>query len=387
MPDRHPRGLRRDARPGQGRRVRLPRHQRLVVADDQRGARRASPRPGRDGIIQVSTGGAEYFAGQTVKDMVTGALAFAAFAHEVAKNYPVNVALHTDHCPKDKLDGFVRPLIAASEERGQGRRRSPIFQSHMWDGSAVPLDENLEIAAGAARRCAKAAHIILEVEIGVVGGEEDGVATRSTSSSTRRSTTRSRPSRRSASARTAATWPRSPSATCTASTSRATSSCAPRCSSEIQERSSPRKYGRRQQAARPRLPRRLRLAARGDRGGRRLRRRQDERRHRHAVRLHPPGRRLHVQELRRRAQDRRRGRQQEGVRPARLGQGGRGRHGRPRRRGLRRTCARRAPSSELGSAVGGNSTPAASSAQSPLPRGGSCGASDEPPRIACGPRR
>lgn len=126
-----------------------------------------------DGIIQVSTGGAEYFSGPTIKDMVSGALGFAAFAEQVAKKYPVNVALHTDHCPKDKLDGFVRPLLAASTERVQGGGL-PYFQSHMWDGSAVPLEENLQIAQELLEACA-AAHIILEVEIGVVGGEEDGV--------------------------------------------------------------------------------------------------------------------------------------------------------------------------------------------------------------------
>ncbi|WP_229052179.1 class II fructose-bisphosphate aldolase [Aeromicrobium sp. Leaf350] len=126
-----------------------------------------------DGIIQISTGGAEYLSGPTVKDMVSGSLAFAAFAQEVAKKYPVNVALHTDHCPKDKLDGFVRPLIAASEERVKNGGL-PYFQSHMWDGSAVPLEENLEIAQDLLARAA-AAKIILEVEIGIVGGEEDGV--------------------------------------------------------------------------------------------------------------------------------------------------------------------------------------------------------------------
>jgi fructose-bisphosphate aldolase class II len=126
-----------------------------------------------DGIIQVSTGGAEYFSGPTVKDMVSGSMAFAAFAEEVAKKYPINVALHTDHCPKDKLDGFVRPLIALSTERVKAGGL-PYFQSHMWDGSAVPLDENLEIAMELLAACA-AANIILEVEIGVVGGEEDGV--------------------------------------------------------------------------------------------------------------------------------------------------------------------------------------------------------------------
>ena len=128
---------------------------------------------GSDGIVQVSTGGAEYLSGPTVKNMVTGSVAFAAYAAEVAKNYPVNIALHTDHCPKDKLDGFVRPLIEISRER-VGRGEAPLFQSHMWDGSAVPLDENLQIAEELLAACA-AAHIILEIEVGVVGGEEDGV--------------------------------------------------------------------------------------------------------------------------------------------------------------------------------------------------------------------
>ncbi|WP_314102122.1 class II fructose-bisphosphate aldolase [uncultured Frigoribacterium sp.] len=128
---------------------------------------------GSDGIIQVTTGGADYFAGQTVKNRAAGAIAFAKFATEVAKNYPVTVALHTDHCPKDALDGFVLPLIAASEEEVKAGR-NPLFQSHMWDGSAVPLDENLEIAQQMLKRTA-AINAILEVEIGVVGGEEDGV--------------------------------------------------------------------------------------------------------------------------------------------------------------------------------------------------------------------
>jgi fructose-bisphosphate aldolase, class II len=126
-----------------------------------------------DGIIQVTTGGADYFAGQSVKNRASGALAFAAFVTEVAKNYPVTVALHTDHCPKDALDGFVLPLIAASEAEVKAGR-NPIFQSHMWDGSAVPLDENIEIAKTLLPRM-KAINAILEVEIGVVGGEEDGV--------------------------------------------------------------------------------------------------------------------------------------------------------------------------------------------------------------------
>ena len=129
---------------------------------------------GSDGIIQVTTGGADYFAGHTVKARATGALAFAKFAHEVAKSYPITVALHTDHCPKNALDDFVLPLIAASEEEVRAGR-NPIFQSHMWDGSAVPLTENLDIAEMMLAKT-KNINAILEVEIGVVGGEEDGVS-------------------------------------------------------------------------------------------------------------------------------------------------------------------------------------------------------------------
>ncbi len=137
------------------------------------GALRGFADAGSDGIIQVSTGGAEYLSGAAVKNMVTGAVALAEFAHVVAAKYPIHVALHTDHCPKDKLDGYMRPLIAISKERVQ-RGLEPLFQSHMWDGSAVPLKENLEIASELLEQCA-AARIIMEMEIGVVGGEEDGV--------------------------------------------------------------------------------------------------------------------------------------------------------------------------------------------------------------------
>jgi fructose-bisphosphate aldolase class II len=126
-----------------------------------------------DGILQVSTGGAQYFSGPTVNDMTTGALAMAAFAHEVAKHHEVTIALHTDHCPKDKLDGFMRPLVKISQER-VAAGDPPVFQSHMWDGSAVPLDENLKIAAELLAECAQA-NVVMEMEIGVVGGEEDGV--------------------------------------------------------------------------------------------------------------------------------------------------------------------------------------------------------------------
>jgi fructose-bisphosphate aldolase, class II len=127
-----------------------------------------------DGIVQVSTGGAEFLSGTSVKDMVVGATALAEYAAVVAQKYDVTVALHTDHCPKDKLDGFMRPLIAISQER-VARGEEPLFQSHMWDGSAVELEENIRIADELLAACAKA-NIIMEMEIGVVGGEEDGVA-------------------------------------------------------------------------------------------------------------------------------------------------------------------------------------------------------------------
>jgi fructose-bisphosphate aldolase class II len=137
------------------------------------GAIRGFAEAGSDGILQISTGGAEYLSGQGVKDMVTGAVALAHFAEVVAARYPIHIALHTDHCPEDKLDGYMRPLVRISRERVE-HGQEPLFQSHMWDGSAVPLTENLQIAADLLEQCA-AARIVMEMEIGVVGGEEDGV--------------------------------------------------------------------------------------------------------------------------------------------------------------------------------------------------------------------
>ncbi|MCQ4212721.1 class II fructose-bisphosphate aldolase [Streptomyces longispororuber] len=127
-----------------------------------------------DGIIQISTGGAEYLSGQGVKDMVPGAVALAEFAHVVAERYPNKIALHTDHCPKGKLDGYVRPLLDISAAR-VAEGKNPLFQSHMWDGSAETLADNLEIAQELLAK-AKAANIILEIEITPTGGEEDGVS-------------------------------------------------------------------------------------------------------------------------------------------------------------------------------------------------------------------
>jgi fructose-bisphosphate aldolase, class II len=126
-----------------------------------------------DGIIQVSTGGAAAWSGFSVKDMVVGASGFAEYAKVIAEKYPVTVALHTDHCPKDKLDTFMRPLAQISADR-VARGDAPLFNSHMWDGSAVELEENLDIAEELLELCV-AGKTIMEMEIGVVGGEEDGV--------------------------------------------------------------------------------------------------------------------------------------------------------------------------------------------------------------------
>ena len=124
-----------------------------------------------DGIVQISTGGAEFLSGTTVKNMPAGAAALAEFAYIAADQYPVNIALHTDHCQPEKVDSYVRPLLAMSRERvktGAG----PLFQSHMLDASMLPLEENLALAKELHHEC-KAVGSILELEIGIVGGKED----------------------------------------------------------------------------------------------------------------------------------------------------------------------------------------------------------------------
>ena len=126
-----------------------------------------------DGIIQFSWGGAEYASGSTIKKMVDGAVALAEYAQIVAKNYNVHIGIHTDHCPAEKLDGFMKPLLALGAERIKSGK-APLFNSHMWDGSAVDMKENMKVAAEM-QKMSIAAKTILEIEIGVVGGEEDGV--------------------------------------------------------------------------------------------------------------------------------------------------------------------------------------------------------------------
>ncbi len=127
-----------------------------------------------DGIIQVSTGGASFASGSSVKDMVLGAISLAEHVHRAAERYPVYVALHTDHCQADKLERFVIPLVEETERR-RAAGLPNLFGSHMFDGSALPLKDNLDIAVPLLERF-RNCELILEIETGVVGGEEDGVA-------------------------------------------------------------------------------------------------------------------------------------------------------------------------------------------------------------------
>jgi fructose-bisphosphate aldolase, class II len=127
-----------------------------------------------DGIVQLTTGGGAYASGTQVMDEALGAKAIAAYARTVGDRYDVLIGLHTDHCPADHLDTFLRPLLEESLERRE-RGEDPLFNSHMFDGSALPLEENLTIASALLDDCARAG-IVLEIECGVVGGEEDGIS-------------------------------------------------------------------------------------------------------------------------------------------------------------------------------------------------------------------
>jgi fructose-bisphosphate aldolase, class II len=127
-----------------------------------------------DGIIQVSTGGAEFASGQALKNGAIGAISLAQHIHLVAEKYDVLIALHTDHCQPSKVKPFLIPLIEETERR-RAKGLPNLFSSHMFDGSELPIDENIATSKSLLERCAKN-DIILEVETGVVGGEEDGVS-------------------------------------------------------------------------------------------------------------------------------------------------------------------------------------------------------------------
>lgn len=126
-----------------------------------------------DGIIQVSTGGGEFASGLSVKNASLGAIVLAEAAHRLADNYDVLIALHTDHCQPKKVDSFLKPLIEATAKR-RAAGLGNLFQSHMFDGSELPLEENMKISQELLKLCAEN-EIVLEVEAGVVGGEEDGI--------------------------------------------------------------------------------------------------------------------------------------------------------------------------------------------------------------------
>jgi fructose-bisphosphate aldolase, class II len=132
-----------------------------------------------DGIVQITVGGARYLSGPA-NDALAGARVLAAACHELAAHAPVAIALHTDHCPPEHVDGFLRPLLEVSRER-RARGESPLFHSHMFDGSTLPLVENLRISAELLEQC-HALDVVLEIECGVVGGEEDGIGAEGASS-------------------------------------------------------------------------------------------------------------------------------------------------------------------------------------------------------------
>ena len=304
-----------------------------------------------DGIIQVSVGGAAYFSGQGVNDRVTGSLAFAAFAHEVAKRYPhITVALHTDHCAKQYLDGWVRPLLdMEADEVAHGRE--PMFQSHMWDGSTVPLDENLAIAEQLLDKSV-AARTILEIEIGAVGGEEDGHSAEINEKLYSTPADGVKVAQRLGLGERGRYMAAFTFGNVHGSYKPGVVKLRPELLGDIQREAAQAVADGRIASAAGAVnfpngkPFALVFHGFGlspgrDRRGGAVRRRQDEHRYGHAVRVHPCDRRSCVLELRCRAQGGRRGRREEAVRSALLGPRGRERDGGPRRGGLQAAWFRR----------------------------------------------
>ena len=126
-----------------------------------------------DGIIQVSTGGGKFASGASIGDMALGAKALAEYVHSVADRYDCYIVLHTDHCLHHQLDAFVRPLLEETKTRRREKKPN-LFSSHMFDGSTLPIEENLELSEKLLAEFAEN-DMLLEIEIGAVGGEEDGV--------------------------------------------------------------------------------------------------------------------------------------------------------------------------------------------------------------------
>jgi fructose-bisphosphate aldolase, class II len=146
----------------------------VTSSETLNGAMRGFAEAGADGIVQITTGAAEFLSGGAVNDMALGARALAEYARVLGERYPVLIALHTDHAPPEKFDAFVRPLIDESRRRRQ-RGEEPLFHSHMFDGSRLTLEDNLRFSARLLDEVAPLG-VVLEVESGVVGGAEDGIA-------------------------------------------------------------------------------------------------------------------------------------------------------------------------------------------------------------------
>jgi fructose/tagatose bisphosphate aldolase len=202
-------------------------------------AMRGFAEAGSDGIVQVTVGGARYISG-SAKDGLIGARAFAALGRELAGRYPVAIALHTDHCPPGDADSFLRPLLADSRERA-ARHERPLFNSHMFDGSTLPLADNLRLSAELLDQCRELG-VVLEIECGIVGGEEDGIGGEGTTSARLYTTPEEllQVAGHWALEIAGATCWRRRSATSTASTRPGTSSCAPRSWPTARRRSTSR---------------------------------------------------------------------------------------------------------------------------------------------------
>ncbi|MGA1236971.1 MAG: class II fructose-bisphosphate aldolase [Limisphaerales bacterium] len=127
-----------------------------------------------DGILQVSTGAGAFVSGLNVKDQALGAISLAEHIRRVADKYDVLIAVHTDHCPPKSVGDFLNPLVEESE-RLVGEGKPTLYNSHMVDASNLPLKENLDLCVPIYERLAKMG-MMLELEAGVVGGEEDGAA-------------------------------------------------------------------------------------------------------------------------------------------------------------------------------------------------------------------
>ncbi|MEJ5141726.1 class II fructose-bisphosphate aldolase [Gluconobacter albidus] len=148
----------------------------VVGTDSVNAVLEAAARNGSDVVIQVSNGGARFYAGEGLPDAhrarVLGAASMARHVHLLAKEYGIAVILHTDHADR-KLIPWLDDLITLSEDEFRTTGK-PLFTSHMLDLSAEPLEDNLTTSAAMLKRLAPLG-MGLEIELGVTGGEEDGV--------------------------------------------------------------------------------------------------------------------------------------------------------------------------------------------------------------------